>query len=229
MRCRRTGVDPAQGGGPGQDGQARCRNARAALAGWGTEPYLDIGRGAGCDARSDPDAQTGDGCSEGRQAAIAQLPIAARSSIREWWLSDETASPMAGRAAPLPVCTPTTGFRGTETTPIDQTETRVATLGQAIEEAIQTWRFAAVVDALRAPRGVNTTIAATDVAEIGDITRFESPRQLLAWLGLVPSEQSSGTTTRRGRLTKPGMRWRERCWWKPGGPIVTHPRKDIPT
>ena len=53
-------------------------------------------------------------------------------------------------------------------------------------------------------RGVNTIIAATVVAEIGDITRFENPRQLMAWLGLVPSEHSSGNTTRRGRLTKTG-------------------------
>jgi transposase len=77
-------------------------------------------------------------------------------------------------------------------------------LDQAVAEAVQTWRFAPVVDALRALRGVNTTIAATVVAEIGDITRFENPRQLMAWLGLVPSEHSSGSTTRRGRLTKTG-------------------------
>ena len=73
-----------------------------------------------------------------------------------------------------------------------------------ITEAIKDWHFAPVVDALRALRGVNTTIAATVVAEIGDITRFENPRQLMAWLGLVPSEHSSGNTTRRGRLTKTG-------------------------
>lgn len=87
---------------------------------------------------------------------------------------------------------------------VDQAEARVATLDQAVDEAVQTWRFAPVVDALRALRGVNTIIAATVVAEIGDITRFENPRQLMAWLGLVPSEHSSGSTTRRGRLTKTG-------------------------
>lgn len=87
---------------------------------------------------------------------------------------------------------------------IDQIETRVATLDGAIEDAIPGWYFSPVVDALRALRGVNTTIAATVVAEIGDITRFENPRQLMAWLGLVPSEHSSGSTIRRGRLTKTG-------------------------
>ncbi len=87
---------------------------------------------------------------------------------------------------------------------VDQAETRVATLDKAIEEAIPAWRFGPVVDALRALRGVSTTVAATVVAEIGDITRFGNPRQLMAWLGLVPSESSSGSTTRRGRLTRTG-------------------------
>ena len=87
---------------------------------------------------------------------------------------------------------------------IDQIEARIATLDQTIETAIKSWHFAPVVDALRALRGINTTIAATIVAEIGDITRFENPRQLMAWLGLVPSEHSSGSTIRRGRLTKTG-------------------------
>ncbi|MFG5379574.1 IS110 family transposase [Yoonia sp. R2-816] len=87
---------------------------------------------------------------------------------------------------------------------IDQCEARVMTLDQAIDDAIPHWHFAPLVDALRALRGVNTTIAATVVAEIGDITRFDKPRQLMAWLGLVPSEHSSGNTTRRGRLTKTG-------------------------
>ncbi|WP_420024209.1 transposase (plasmid) [Cereibacter azotoformans] len=61
-----------------------------------------------------------------------------------------------------------------------------------------------MVEALRALRGVNTTIAATVVAEVGDVGRFETPRQLMPWLGLVPSEHSSGSTTRRGRITKAG-------------------------
>jgi len=87
---------------------------------------------------------------------------------------------------------------------VDQAEARVTTLDQAIDEDVHDWCFAPVVDALRALRGVNTTIAATVVAEIGDITRFENPRQLMDWLGLVPSEHSSGSTTRRGKLTKTG-------------------------
>ena len=87
---------------------------------------------------------------------------------------------------------------------IHQISARLATLNRAIEDAVKSWRFGPVVDALRALRGVDTTIAATLAAEIGDITRFATPRQLMAWLGLVPSEHSSGTSIRRGRLTRTG-------------------------
>lgn len=87
---------------------------------------------------------------------------------------------------------------------IRQIEERISTLDKAIEDAVKDWRFGDLVDALRSLRGVNTTIAATLAAEIGDISRFENPRQLMAWLGLVPSEHSSGSTVRRGRITKTG-------------------------
>lgn len=87
---------------------------------------------------------------------------------------------------------------------IHQITARLATLNQAIEDAVKSWRFGPVVAALRALRGVDTIAAATLAAEIGDITRFSTPRQLMAWLGLVPSEHSSGSSTRRGRLTKSG-------------------------
>lgn len=81
---------------------------------------------------------------------------------------------------------------------------RLATLNKTIEEAISAWRFRPVVDALRVFRGIDTLIAATLITEIGDISRFSNPRQLMAWLGLVPSERSSGDSIRRGRLTRAG-------------------------
>jgi transposase len=87
---------------------------------------------------------------------------------------------------------------------IRQVEARMATMDAAIVEAVGQWRFGPVVEALRCLRGVDTVIAATLVAEIGDISRFDNPRQLMAWLGLVPSEHSSGATVRRGRITRAG-------------------------
>lgn len=63
---------------------------------------------------------------------------------------------------------------------------------------------APVVTALMAMRGVGLISAMTILAELGDISRFDSPRQLMAYLGLVPSEHSSGGTRRQGGITKTG-------------------------
>jgi transposase len=73
-----------------------------------------------------------------------------------------------------------------------------------IEAALPGWSLAPVVRALQALRGMALVAAATVVAELGDITRFTSPRQLMAYLGLVPSEHSSGGTRRQGGITKAG-------------------------
>ena len=73
-----------------------------------------------------------------------------------------------------------------------------------IEAALAEWSLAPVVRALQALRGMALVGAATLVAELGDITRFDNPRQLMAYLGLVPSEHSSGATRRQGGITKAG-------------------------
>jgi transposase len=73
-----------------------------------------------------------------------------------------------------------------------------------IEVALPEWSLAPVVHALQALRGMALVAAATVVAELGDIARFANPRQLMAYLGLVPSEHSSGDTRRQGRITKAG-------------------------
>jgi transposase len=61
-----------------------------------------------------------------------------------------------------------------------------------------------VVQALRGLRGLEMISAVTFVAGIGDLGRFESPSQLMAYLGLVPSERSSGDHVYRGGITKTG-------------------------
>ena len=73
-----------------------------------------------------------------------------------------------------------------------------------IAAALPDWSLAPVVHALQALRGMALVAAATLVAELGDITRFASPRQLMAYLGLVPSEHSSGGTRRQGGITQAG-------------------------
>ena len=66
------------------------------------------------------------------------------------------------------------------------------------------WTLAPMVAALQTMRGMALVNAATLIAELGDLSRFANPRQLMAYLGLVPSEHSSGASVRRGGITKAG-------------------------
>lgn len=77
-------------------------------------------------------------------------------------------------------------------------------LVKRIVAVIPTWSLAPLVSALRGLRGIDLISAVTFVAATGDLTRFETPRQLMAYLGLVPSEHSSGTRISRGGITKTG-------------------------
>ena len=67
-----------------------------------------------------------------------------------------------------------------------------------------TWSLEPLVRSLQALRGVDLIVAVTFAAEVGDVTRFENPRQLMSYLGLVPSERSTGASVRRGGITKAG-------------------------
>ena len=81
---------------------------------------------------------------------------------------------------------------------------RVARLDHAVEDALLDWPLAPVVERLQALRGVRLIAAVTFMVEVGDIRRFDSPRRLMAYLGLVPSERSTGDSVRRGGITKTG-------------------------
>lgn len=81
---------------------------------------------------------------------------------------------------------------------------RIGRLEAALEEIVPSWTMAPVVAAFQAMRGVKLLTAATVVAEAGDLRRFDHPRQLMAFLGLVPSERSTGETRRQGGITKTG-------------------------
>lgn len=87
---------------------------------------------------------------------------------------------------------------------VKEAKDRVARLTKQIETLVPTWRMAPVVQALQALRGVSLIVAATTVAELGDLTRFENPKKLMAFLGLIPSEHSSGESKKRGGITKTG-------------------------
>jgi len=81
---------------------------------------------------------------------------------------------------------------------------RVARLSEQVLALMSDWDSAHLTDSFQALRGVAPIVAATVVAEVGGLGRFDNPRQLMAYLGLVPSEHSSGGSIRRGGITKTG-------------------------
>lgn len=87
---------------------------------------------------------------------------------------------------------------------VQATQERVQRLTATLEQSVANWQFEPIVAALRALRGIDTVSAIGLVCEIGDINRFGTARQLMGYLGLVPSEHSSGNTVRRGSITKTG-------------------------
>ncbi len=93
---------------------------------------------------------------------------------------------------------------------------RVADITAQMERVLPQWSLAPVVDSLVALRGIDKLAAMVLLAELGDISRFDSPKQLMAFLGLVPSEHTSGGRRRQGAITKTGnshhQRTRKSMW-----------------
>jgi len=89
---------------------------------------------------------------------------------------------------------------------VRQAQERIARLEEAIRVAVPDWSLAEVVEAVMAMRGIDMVSATAFLAEIGDLSRFRTPRELMAYLGLVPSEHSTGDTVWRGPITKSGNR-----------------------
>ena len=87
---------------------------------------------------------------------------------------------------------------------IEQVEQRLLTLEERIEVASQEPPYSEAVGALRCFRGMNTVTALSLVAELHSFMRFPSARGLMAFLGMVPSEHSSGGRHQRGAITKAG-------------------------
>lgn len=109
------------------------------------------------------------------------------------WLAEQTFDADASQTAFTEYCLT-----------VQAADQRVERLTQALEGAVTQWRFADVVAALQALRGVAMVTAIGLVAEIGDFSRFDHPRKLMGYLGLVPCEHSSGERTSRGSITKTG-------------------------
>ncbi len=81
---------------------------------------------------------------------------------------------------------------------------RVADMTAQMMRVLPQWSLAPVVESMVALRGIDKLAAMVLLAELGDISRFDSPRQLMAFLGLVPSEHSTGGRRRQGAITRTG-------------------------
>ncbi len=81
---------------------------------------------------------------------------------------------------------------------------RVQRLTEQIRQQSQQSRLYELIQALQSMRGISLIVAATIAAELGDLTRFENPEKLMAYLGLIPSEHSSGERVKKGAITKTG-------------------------
>jgi transposase len=100
---------------------------------------------------------------------------------------------------------------------VREAQERIGRLELAIRAALPDWSLAGVVTALMAMRGIDLISASALLAELGDLTRFQSPRELMGYLGLVPCEHSTGSKVKRGSITKAGNRRARRilveCSW----------------
>lgn len=85
---------------------------------------------------------------------------------------------------------------------VEQAAERVDQLTRDIAELVESWNLAPLVKSLQALRGVQLVTAVVIAAELGDLSRFKSAPQMMAYLGLVPSEHSSGDSKQRGRITR---------------------------
>ncbi|MFT6586466.1 MAG: transposase [Cognaticolwellia sp.] len=81
---------------------------------------------------------------------------------------------------------------------------RVERLVNELAHQAKLWRYYPVVQALQAMRGIRFLVAVGTIAELGDLRRFDHPRKLMAYLGLVPKENSSGDNRKQGGITKCG-------------------------
>ena len=118
----------------------------------------------------------------------------------------------------------------TYTRQIEYIKAQITALEARIEQEAQAPRYREMVHKLGAFRGIATLSALTIAAELEDIRRFASPRQLMAYLGLVPGKRSSGERTVRGSITKEGNIHARKAsvsaaWKYAARPVRGHPLK----
>ncbi len=87
---------------------------------------------------------------------------------------------------------------------VNERQSRLERLDNELVHHVKDWRYYPVIKAMQAMRGIRLRVAVGVIVKLGDLSRFEHPRKLMAYLGLVPSEHSSGIRQRKGAITKCG-------------------------
>jgi transposase len=104
---------------------------------------------------------------------------------------------------------------------VEDATLRVARLTHYIEQEVVQWRWRPVVNALQACRGIQLIHAVRIVAELGDLSRFGHPRQLMSYLGLIPSENSSVNGAAKDQSPRRATARHDALWWRRPGPTST--------
>jgi transposase len=107
---------------------------------------------------------------------------------------------------------------------VEEAGARLERLASAIAAQLEHWRWRPLVEALQAFRGISAIHAVRIVAELGDLTRFASARRLMGYLGMIPSEDSSGRRRRQGSITKAGNSSARRAFIEAGW-AYAHPAR----
>jgi transposase len=121
------------------------------------------------------------------------LPTSAWTVMRRKWLSEQRFERAAEQIT-----------FDTYLHTVDLVDRRIEALERAIAETAEQGRWRELVARLRCLRGIDTLSALALVAEIGEFSRFRSAEEFMAFVGLVPSERSSGQHRRQGSITKVG-------------------------
>ncbi len=111
---------------------------------------------------------------------------------------------------------------------VEEADARLERLEGEIRTTVAAWSMAPKVQAMMAHRGVSLVVAATIAAELGDLTRFNPPRKLMAFVGLVPSLLASGSIRHTGAITKTGNAHVRRCLVEAAW-AYRHPARRTPT
>ena len=104
---------------------------------------------------------------------------------------------------------------------VRQAQSRTARLEQQLHDQVEGWSLGGPAQALTALRGVDWLAGMTLLAELGDLTRFDSPRELMGFVGVTSSENTSGARRRQGAITKAGNEEAPVCWSNAPGRIAS--------